>query len=109
MQQAIKQYPNSIDFRQCHYFVTDLDIARSLGKDIHNLAKKDIDLALEGLGLDLEKEVYDMPLKGETIAFLVPENALRRIGAELLPWDQSLRGANRGAESRGVGRGTGRG
>jgi hypothetical protein len=89
MQHAIRQYPNSVDFRQCHYYVTDLDISAELGKGAAQITKPDIDNTLRGLGLRLDAEVYDMSLRGEnTTGYFVPERALLRLGIDLPAWNQ---------------------
>jgi hypothetical protein len=106
MQHAIRQYPNTVDFKQCHYYVTDLEIARELGKDVDALTKVDVDSTLEGLGLKLDKEVYDMTLESEnSIGYFVPASALLRVGIELPAWDigQSFttRSGARGSRTQG--------
>jgi hypothetical protein len=72
MQGAIRQYPNSVDFRQCHYFSTDLDIAEALNKGVDELSAIDITQAFRDAGLRPDKEVYDIAL-GDRIGFFVPE------------------------------------
>jgi hypothetical protein len=87
MQHAIRQYPNTVDFRQCHYYVTDAGIAGELDKDVASLTKTDIDGVLGGLGLKLDTEVFDMSLRSEnTTGYFVPESALVRVGIELPAW-----------------------
>lgn len=89
MQQAIRHYPNSVDFGQCHLYVTDIDIANHLEKDVGVLTNKDVDGALGGLGLWLDKEVYNMSLRSEnTTGYFVSESALIRVGVEIPSWDQ---------------------
>jgi hypothetical protein len=104
MQRAIVQYPNVVDWRQCHYYVTLRDIAAELNKPEDALTRGDIDSVLGGPGLRLDQEVYDISLRGEdTTGFFVPESALVRSGIELPSWGPPLPSAVRSTRQRGRG------
>jgi hypothetical protein len=88
MQSAIAMYRGEVDWKQCHYYITDDDIATALGKAIDGLKNSDVNAVLCGLGLRLDKEVYELrlPSIGMT-GYFVPENALKRVGISLPEWN----------------------
>jgi hypothetical protein len=88
MQQAIALYRTEVGWRQCHYYVTEEDIAAELGTTAEVLTGDEIDSVLGGLGLRLDKEVYSISLHSEnTTGYFAPEAALKREGISLPEWN----------------------
>jgi hypothetical protein len=89
IQEALTRELGVVNFRELHYFVTREDIADELGKRSDELRSGDIDKCLQGLGLDLSKEVFSLTiddLSMSTHGYFVPQSALDRIHAHTIDW-----------------------
>ena len=89
VQEALTRQLGIVNYRELHYYVTKEDIATELGRPLKEIKNDELQSHLEGLGLDLHKEVYGLTMSdfaGPKYGYFVPQSSLERINADMQPF-----------------------